>query len=1137
MRLHSDGSIAIADVRQQNQINNHSKFHLMKRNLLNVAMFGLLAAAVPASTFVSCKDYDEDFSQIKATMKSDKQALMDADAAIQKQVTALEGKIATVNETLDNLKKQQGTNTEGIKKNAEAIKACAEDIAKLKTAIDTYKKTQDEIRTAVEKLQNDKLDASELVKINAGIKAAADAAAAANGAAAKAQAAADAANGAAGKAQAAADAAKAAADAALVEAQKGVKAAAEAAKAAEVADGKATKAQKDLETYKIEVTKSFESQTDMLNKYKAELAKLVGKDGELPTAIKTEKERVDELTTQLAEVKKTADAAQTAEQVADAVNVAVEKIKTLEKQVKANLNVMEIVGKLKSMELETEFSYNGLEAIETASYRLTKLAPANPADANKVNYGRAHVDNALSFPTQTPLGEYVPATYAIYNLNPSTAKVVANKDNFKFLGLNQVMQVRGTNGFEAPAVKSVTVANGQARVELDLAKRSTIQTGTAAGGSGSIVTREHVSTIALRYMVGDTAVTSSYAALVANSYDQLALYQLGSDNLAFDFSGRALAHTLYTSYKEPLELGKVIATRRFDGAEQLFWDENAAQVDNPVVAAGFKYQFDLVKEDASDENYKYFTLDRNTGVLTPTDINGNEDKQAAVDRVAHVRVSLVKGTDVVAVGYFDVKVTGEVIERVVNNIDNPYTLSCNDDAMVLDHADRFFGGVIDEVARATGYTKVQVLTGDVKTKFAFEMHGATLATFTKTPAGAWTKDATPKFEIYVKGNITATTFSVSVKQAVADDMKATGDDVSTYVKMSNPQGITAYFKIVWRPSVVHNAPAVDYAADHKPIDNDYIQEDGRREFRVNTGQVKKYDFSYDLTRGFVGNNVAISFKAPSPYATALAGNVKNDRFVFVEPTTRYVMGGSGARYVVEVGADDVTLNATKVNAQNAKVGGEQEIVKLEGDKIKFVALEYAQDILNKYSRDEMEDGQTFTAYIERVADYCKDDQAIDVTNNQFAVRFIRPINIAAATVEVIDDAKQPVQEIPAVINFTDWRNVNFDADPKLYGDSDGDGYHIKSIVAEPKDKWTTNLDGGTLGVTSLTSKTSLLKLEWVAPTNTITDPISKTNSGKVKYTASNAVTKEFKVRIPLVVTYRWGKIRTHIDVTIKSTVK
>lgn len=1067
----------------------------MKRNLLNVAMFGLLAAAVPASTFVSCKDYDEDFSQIKATMKSDKQALMDADAAIQKQVTALEGKLATVNETLDNLKKQQGTNTADIK-------TCVEDIAKLKTAIDTYKKTQDEIRAAVEKLQKDKLDASELVKINASITAA----------------------------QSAADAAKTDAAAALVEAKKGVKAAADAAQAAKVADGKATSAQTALDAYKAEVKELFATQAQTLANYKKELDKLAA-----DSTSNDASERIEALAAELAKVKATADAAQTQAQVEEAINAAIEKMNKSEK----NLNVMVMAAQLKSMEIETAFSYNGIEAIEAAVYELKKLAPANAADANKVNYARAHVDNARSFDNQTPLEDYIPATYAVYNLNPSTAKVKADKANFKFLGLNQILDLRaGTAGFEAPAVESVEVNGGQARVKLNLDKTlSTIKTGVAAvDNPGVFASLRHVSSIALRYSEGDTTVTSSYAALVANTYDGFALYNVNrAGNLKTDFAGRGTDNDLTVSYKDTLDLSKVIATKRKlkNSNELVFWDEKAAQENNPVVAAGFKYQFDIVKDQDNSQTYFYFKLDRNTGRLIPTDGSGNVKKQASVGRKANIRVSLVKGEDIVAVGYFDVTVTGEVIEERVNSMTDNYTLSCDDNAYVLNNQNRIFRGAFDEAAKKIGYSDHQ-MTNDQYKKFTFVMEGNTIATFTKTSAGAFEKDNTPKFDITLKNNnINSKAFIVKAKQSVADVMKNTGDKIETYVKLTNPQNIEIYLKLTWQPANVYNNPSVDYAADHKPIDNAYIQQDGRREFRVNTGQVHKYDFSYDLTQGFTGNKVDIEFKAPSPYATALGkANIKNDKFVFVEPTTRYVEGGSGARYVVEVGADNVTLNATKVNAQNVKDGNAQEIVTLEGDKIKFVAKQYAQDILNKYSRDEMEDGQTFTAYIKRVADYCKDGKAITVTNNQFAVRFIRPINITAATVEVIADSNQPVQQVPAVINFTDWRNVNFKDEAGLYADADT-GYKVSKIEAEAKDKWTTDLDGGTLGSTSLTAKTTKLNLEWVAPNA----PIAADNCGKVKYTANNAVTTEFKVRIPLKVTYRWGIIRTHVDVTIKPTVK
>lgn len=1077
----------------------------MKRNLFNVAMFGLLAVAVPASTFVSCKDYDEDFAEIKATMKSDKEALQAADAAINAKITAIETQLVSVESKLAALKTQQDLNISEIKK-------CAEDIAKLKAAVATLQEADVQIKKLIADLENNKVDkttyAADLEKLNAAIKAA--------------QTAADAAGKAAKAADDKAVAAQKTADEALKKAEQGIKDAAAAAAAAKVADGKATKAQQDLDAYKIATNATLEAQAKTIAEYKKQLDALAAADKKLETALAAEKARIDQLVTDLAKVKAIADAAATKEELEQTVEQIGATIEELAENFNTRLSVLEVLGGLKSMSLVPVHYYAGLDAIESPMYKFDYIRPSGPVTT--VNYAHATVDNVLEYPlVQTGQPGTVPAVWATYALNPSNAKVEANKDLFSFTALDATLT---RAGFVAPKVKNVKVENGMVMVELDLSHRATSNTGTMITAR-----REQISTIALNYMKEEngtvTKVTSDdYAVFYDSYYTDAKLIMVGKGDMGTTYATREAAQQQSVKYDAKIDLKPLIASQRDFEGEWIAWDENDAQENNPVETAGFSYHYALVQETPTDKNYEYFSL--KDGVLTPQGAKGESNSLSAVGQTAKVRVTLQKGDKVVAAGYFDVVVTAETFESAaIPAFTDVYTMKCADNDLVLNAKQVDYTAAYNEVKKKTNYTDAQMTSG--ATGFNFVTSGTKLKTYTKQNNNTWTEDAVAKADITVNPTTKKFTINVTQKNA-AEQIQTAGNSFKTYVQYKNSNNVTCYMLITWTPSAVNNSPSYDYAATHKTIANQY-EHDGRKEFRINVGQDDKTIFNYNLTDGFVGNKVAIKFADNSPYAANLNATIV-DRFVFDKNVYKaQVKGVTGNTYNISVTDDGKTLLAANINTPGTYVA----VATIASDIITYANTGPALDILNVYGRHQMGDNETFTARIKRTAKFCADKE-LTVTNNAYIVRFIRPINIVASTVEVFDDAMTPVQEKAANIEFTDWRNYSFNNYPGLY-ENDTEGYAIDAIEAADKSEWTTTLNGGSLGNTLLTKVTNNLKLEWVAPTNTTTDPISKTNSGKVRYTANNAVTTKFQVRIPLTVTYRWGKIKTYIDVTINPTVK
>ncbi len=70
--------------------------------------------------------------------------------------------------------------------------------------------------------------------------------------------------------------------------------------------------------------------------------------------------------------------------------------------------------------------------------------------------------------------------------------------------------------------------------------------------------------------------------------------------------------------------------------------------------------------------------------------------------------------------------------------------------------------------------------------------------------------------------------------------------------------------------------------------------------------------------------------------------------------------------------------------------------------------------------------------------------------------------------------------------------------------------------------------------------TDKIKIEYIAPATTavgLQNAFKAGNFGKVRYENNGLTVGEFKVRIPVKVTYDWGTINTQIDVTIGQTVQ
>lgn len=184
--------------------------------------------------------------------------------------------------------------------------------------------------------------------------------------------------------------------------------------------------------------------------------------------------------------------------------------------------------------------------------------------------------------------------------------------------------------------------------------------------------------------------------------------------------------------------------------------------------------------------------------------------------------------------------------------------------------------------------------------------------------------------------------------------------------------------------------------------------------------------------------------------------------------------------------------------------------------------------------------------------------AFALNNGEYPAYFIRPIDpIGNNTGEFVDaQANGSSIDIAKIFSFNDWRDVKF-VDGTNYANCWLYAFYGLNKVTVDLAKVTTDLSGGNIASTLLSSKTSLIKLTQlnaagnVTATGTTFNLAAYNNAaagtlatynaivtamGKIKYENNGNNVQTFNLRIPVVFSYTWGDINTYADVVVKGTL-
>ena len=1085
----------------------------MNKKIINGALLGLLVVAAPACSFVSCKDYDDDFAAIRKEIAADKADLVTVKNDLNGQITTLKGqldaankKAAEIEAKLADYAKKSDLDPYAKKTDLDATNATVQTQAtQLQNALaniatlETKVKGLEEAKAQLQTLIDGKVDKTEfnttVADILSKIKAV--------------QGNVDALEKACNeKAENLVKADKALSD--RIDAQKSVIDAFEA-------------------RLKAVETKNFLSAEQIAALQKVAVLEQGVADNKKAAA--DNKAKLVDLETELGKVKseladvktKLADRPTKAE-VEQMIKDQVDPIKEQIVKINERLNFLEY-NLLVGLELIPDSYYRGIEAIESNQFSYNKW------NVNKVVNGVVEYKQA---PSQVGGAPVLTSRYAeaVYHLNPAGAKIDTAAANFTYLPIDRAY--RGTNSAAVIKVKKATVDNGLLKLVLDI-----------QGATKDIDVDKMVTTAALQYKApGATPriITSAYDAIYTNQFSKLEIFDLSKNLVAGVDKGHETSGWDINNEGDSLAIATQIRTNgvQKDGTT-IAMDQNAAEAVSRLTKNGFHYEYRLVKTDANDKSYEAFTLDSKTGLIK----SKYDEKKPFVNvgKTATVRVTLVHGTeDVATLGFFTVHISQKdaVITDFTNKNELKFTCSKNENA-----ADAYSA-------------KVEDLAKVIKDKASLE---ATEWEFVKNNAGELTQftfsnqvaAAAPANKVLGQVKLSADGKNLvwdNIKKSQVASLKA-GESVATYVKVqkkSDPS-VRFYVKLNYNPATEQAAPVATFAG--KRISNDWFKNNIRtdeQELRMhfyiepNNTQFNRFDkFMYSINESYLNGTVKI---APlTGYSQAVLSSVHSG-WRFVTPKEDVVPGTDGKMYKLTVNNTGSELYA------NGK-----KIAQITNDQVGTIELlnnPTTQVLLNNAGHKELNKLQTLTARVGYVTTVCAQGEEKVVKTNgdtEFDVKFLRPLDLNFEGAVEFTDANigTTTQSLAFanIANFIDWRDRNAAAILANDHVTLANLYGVSAIYVANESEWTTDLNGSNISNTKLVQTFGDRGLHMNGGTAVVLPPSALVpgyaaydvnHLPSFTYTTQQKAFKDYHVRVPVKVAYSWGAFDAHITVTIKGTL-
>lgn len=1083
----------------------------MNKKIINGALLGLLVVAAPACSFVSCKDYDDDFAAIRKEIAADKADLVTVKNDLNGQITTLKGQLEEANKKAAAIEAKMAeyakkTDLDATNSTVQAQAQQLQNALAQCAALDTKVKGLEEAKTTLETLINGKVDKTEF---NAKVADIASKIQAAQGSVTTLET--------------------------KLNTKVGELVAADQALSDRINAQKAVIDAFEGRLHDVE-TKNFLSaeQIAALNKITTlEQGVAANKTAAAnnKTAIDQNTQKITELQTALDQVKsdladvktKLADRPTKAE-VEQMIKDQVNPIKDQIVRINERLNFLEY-NLLVGLELIPDSYYRGIEAIESNQFSYNKW------NVNKVVNGVVEYKQA---PSQVGGAPVLTSRYAeaVYHLNPAGAKIDTAAANFTYLPIDRAY--RGTNSAAVIKVKKATVENGLLKLVLDI-----------QGATKDIDVDKFVTTAALQYKApGATPriITSAYDAIYTNQFSKLEIFDLDKSLVASVDKGHETSGWDINNEGDSLAIATKIRTNgvQKDGTT-IAMDQNAAEAVSRLTKNGFHYEYRLVKTDANDKSYEAFTLDSKTGLIKAK-YDANKPF-VNVGKTATVRVTLVHGTeDVATLGFFTVHISQKdaVITDFTNKNELKFTCSKNENA-----ADAYSA-------------KVEDLAKVIKDKASLE---ANEWEFVKNNAGELTQftfnnqvaAAAPANKVLGQVKLSADGTKLvwdNIKKSQVANLKA-GETVTTYVKVQKKgdPSVRFFVKLNYNPATEQAAPVATFAG--KRISNDWFKNNIRtdeQELRMhfyiepNNTQFNRFEkFMYSINESYLNGTVKI---APlTGYSQAVLNSVHSG-WRFVTPKEDVVPGTDGKMYKLTVNNTGSELYA------NGK-----KIAQITNDQVGTIELlnnPTTQVLLNNAGHKELNKLQTLTARVGYVTTVCAQGEEKVVKTNgdtEFDVKFLRPLDLNFEGAVEFTDANigTTTQSLAFanIANFIDWRDRNAAAILANDHVTLENLYGVSAIYVANESEWTTDLNGSNISNTKLVQTFGDRGLHMNGGTAVVLPPSALVpgyaaydvnHLPSFTYTTQQKAFKDYHVRVPVKVAYSWGAFDAHITVTIKGTL-
>ena len=1058
---------------------------------MNAALLGLLVVAAPACTFVSCKDYDDDFNKVNNRLDG----LEAAKTQINTEITSLKSDLQKANEKATQLeaKLAEKADKKELETAVNNLSAKIAEVAKLETRIQALETAKAELTALVNAKVDKKAYDAKVADIEGRLTAAQS------------------------KATLAAD--------------------------------KANTLEQTLNTLKNKV----DNQLVALDKFNEKVAALEGKDAELQKKLDELKNTVTEKVAALKkDVKTLQDAGyQTAAQVDAKVNPVAERVGKLEtaldmlrvaKVTSLVLQPDHFEGGVESI-ISTAFEYKEFKKldwandkgvvefktegeVEAAGVSLVKnFAQAtyhvNPSgakvDDNKDNFAfvslRPTTRTSGSEPVTVTSVEYDAAKGELYvGFHNSLPAEGPNEDG------NNEINVVALSYTEKDGTTARTVVSDYARVIAD--KYDKLRIGKATD---------------------DVVLAPEF------------LKKAGVDNLTgFTVPEKETRTFTVLNDGTPAQLAEQVRSYGEIAGQNAPIDENAAH-GSDLTYAGFTYKYALVKDGADDKSTDAFTIDPKTGELK-VEFDAEKPFQH-VGKKAVVRVTLVDANGKVAsVGYFYARVAApaKVVANLV--VDDELKVVCDKNS-VHPELSVDLDPLTKYLANNFGMKEADVWKNGLNNNFTITTPGGEHNQYTVKEGVATAVPVNQRLGHLLRmapdpqgKNILK--WSGLTEEKVANLRRGAGESVSVIlqvIKKDDPKNVVLYFEVKWAPRSIQAQPEVAFTG--KPVANWWYQNQNvasEEEQRIHVAIDGTNTFSHDLTAGFLPNSV----QAPVLDAATYPTDIKNtaSAWKFVEPRVKQAKGTDGKTYKLSVSDDGTKFLAEEMKDGNVVTGAaknELAVITAAGE-ITYQNNSVSKALLNYAGYNELKDGQTLTARVAYVTTACAGKKVLKVTDAtkkyaEFDVKFIRPLNVNYTGRVAFGDANQANQE--AEINFenaiTDWRNVSKIADLK-------NAYGALSVGFAPHTEWTTDLNGGDVDTQKLVATFGNTYGVSVAATpagtpSTIAEFDGYTEYAfgtypKLQYVTNTANLKQFTIRIPVYVKYHWGEIKSHIDVHVGKTL-